>query len=257
MTVQLKEQAASDLLLNISEDRDAQMTQRVIEAAIRCLDQLGLEKTTVDDIAREADISRATLYRRFGNKEAIFAAALQRQSVPFESQASSILSGPGRLAERVEQLLIWAVIRTPENTVLKRLLSNETATSGMQIFNAVFRSRVSSILLPVVAAAKANGELSETLNPEHMVDWIIRELLMIKMTSPWKEEDLREHIQHFITPVLGNRLAADNAQINETTTNVDNTQQRLTRLEQRLVEVHQLLALLRQDVRDQQGIRTT
>ncbi|MVV48830.1 TetR/AcrR family transcriptional regulator [Pseudomonas sp. PB120] len=250
MTTKLREQTMS----GAPEDRDAQLTQRVIEAAERCLDKLGLDKTTVDDIAREAEISRATLYRRFGSKEAIFGAALQRQSRPFESEATAILNGPGNLCERVERLLVWAVIETPENVLLKRLLGNETTQAGVQIFNQVFRKKVSTILLPVVDAAKTNGELREDLDPEFLVDWIIRELLMIKMAAPWQEADLRKHIHHFIKPVL---VAVPDmpAATSDVAPSMEDMHKRLINLEQRLVEVHQLLGQVRQDIQVQ-SIRT-
>ena len=38
---------------------------RIVDAALRCLARQGIAKTTVDDIAREAGLSRATLYRAF------------------------------------------------------------------------------------------------------------------------------------------------------------------------------------------------
>lgn len=257
MTTWLNDQTptASVLANGNGDDRDSLMTHRVIEAAVRCLDQLGLDKTTVDDIAREAEISRATLYRRFGSKEAIFGAALLRQSRPFEEEATMILTGPGDLCERIERLLVWAVIETPENTLLKRLLSNETAQAGVHIFNQAFRSKVSTILLPVVAAAKTNGELPEDLGPEYLVDWIIRELLMIKMSTPWQEAQLRKHIHHFIKPVL--MVKPQQPQTEQSSApSLESLQHRLSGVERRLVEVHQLLGQVRQDVQEQgQGIR--
>lgn len=36
----------------------------VVDAALACIGRWGLAKTTLDDIAREAGISRATVYRR-------------------------------------------------------------------------------------------------------------------------------------------------------------------------------------------------
>jgi AcrR family transcriptional regulator len=38
---------------------------RVVDAALRCLAREGLRGTTVDDIASDAGVSRATLYRAF------------------------------------------------------------------------------------------------------------------------------------------------------------------------------------------------
>jgi AcrR family transcriptional regulator len=49
---------------------------RIRDAALVCIGRFGLAKTTVDDIAREAGCSRATLYRYFDGKPAIVRAAL-------------------------------------------------------------------------------------------------------------------------------------------------------------------------------------
>lgn len=249
MTTQLIDSTSPVTQANSSSDeRDALATQRVIDAALRCLDQLGLDKTTVDDIARESSISRATLYRRFGNKEAIFAAALQQQSRPFESEVTAILTGPGSLAERVERLLVWAVIEVPENQLLRRLLDQGQSPTSMQIFNSVFREKIRGLLQPVVSAARLNGELASDLGEELLVDWIIREMLMIKMAAPWTEAKLREHVHHFIKPVL---RAPQSASVDGITS--ENTEQRLIRLEQRLVEVHQLVGQLRHELKGEQG----
>jgi AcrR family transcriptional regulator len=42
---------------------------RAIDAALACIARHGLSKTTIEDIAREAECSRATLYRYFASKQ--------------------------------------------------------------------------------------------------------------------------------------------------------------------------------------------
>ena len=42
---------------------------RIRHAALVCVGRFGLAKTTVDDIAREAGCSRATLYRSLKNRD--------------------------------------------------------------------------------------------------------------------------------------------------------------------------------------------
>jgi AcrR family transcriptional regulator len=49
---------------------------RIRDAALVCIGRFGLTKTTVDDIAREAGCSRATLYRYYDSKPAIVRAAV-------------------------------------------------------------------------------------------------------------------------------------------------------------------------------------
>ena len=59
---------------------DRSSTRVRIVDATRCLARQGLAKTTVDDIAREAKFSRATLYRTFpGGKDAIVGAVVETE----------------------------------------------------------------------------------------------------------------------------------------------------------------------------------
>jgi AcrR family transcriptional regulator len=52
--------------------------ERVVAAALRCIARWGVAKTTLDDVAREAGISRASVYRVFpGGKEGLFEAVAQ------------------------------------------------------------------------------------------------------------------------------------------------------------------------------------
>ena len=55
---------------------------RIRDAALVCIGRFGLAKTTVDDIAREAGCSRATLYRYFDGKPAILRAAVAGRARP-------------------------------------------------------------------------------------------------------------------------------------------------------------------------------
>ncbi len=53
---------------------------RVVDGALRCIARWGLGKTTLDDIAREAGCSRATVYRHFpGGKHALIEVVGQRE----------------------------------------------------------------------------------------------------------------------------------------------------------------------------------
>src|SRR5437016_14545038 len=49
---------------------------RALDAVLRCIGRFGFAKTTIDDIAREAGCSRATLYRYFDGKPEIVRSAV-------------------------------------------------------------------------------------------------------------------------------------------------------------------------------------
>jgi AcrR family transcriptional regulator len=53
---------------------------RVLDAALTCIARVGLAKTTLDDVAREAGCARATVYRCFANKQQLQIALVAREA---------------------------------------------------------------------------------------------------------------------------------------------------------------------------------
>src|SRR5882724_11487134 len=53
---------------------------RLYEAALVCIDRRGYRKTSMDDIAREAGVSRPTVYTYFGSKQEVVLEVIVRQA---------------------------------------------------------------------------------------------------------------------------------------------------------------------------------
>ena len=65
---------------------------RILDAARRCVERWGINKLTIDDVATEANVSRATLYRIFpGGKDVMFDALRVRELNEFFAGMRSII----------------------------------------------------------------------------------------------------------------------------------------------------------------------
>ena len=53
---------------------------RVLDATLTCIARVGVAKTTLDDVAREAGCARATVYRYFPGKQPLLNAVVARES---------------------------------------------------------------------------------------------------------------------------------------------------------------------------------
>ena len=100
---------------------------RVVEAALACFARWGVAKTTLDDIAREAGCSRATVYRLFpGGKEAVLEAVTGRELVHFfAGLAEELRASAGDL----ESLLVAGIAFTTrairDHAALQFVLAHE------------------------------------------------------------------------------------------------------------------------------------
>jgi AcrR family transcriptional regulator len=81
--------------------------QRVLDAARLCLERWGFSKVTVDDIADQAGISRATLYRLFpGGKDVLFEAMRARGLAEFFDELTIAVAD----AEDLESVVVACVV---------------------------------------------------------------------------------------------------------------------------------------------------
>jgi TetR/AcrR family transcriptional regulator, transcriptional repressor of aconitase len=99
-----------------ADARDATRRREIIEAAIACFLQFGYAKTSLDDIAKRANLSRPLLYRKFKNKEAIFGAVYDQV---FESRfavVDEVLASRASKREKLQRVYdaiaidTWALI---------------------------------------------------------------------------------------------------------------------------------------------------
>ena len=99
---------------------------RIVDATLRCLARQGLAKTTVDDIAREATLSRATLYRTFpGGKDAIVAAVVESEVGRLFSSLAVVMGEPDDLEDVLVAGMVDAARHLGTHAALAYLLAHE------------------------------------------------------------------------------------------------------------------------------------
>ena len=89
----------------ISEHIEGDTRDRILEVAERLFRQIGYQKTTVGDIAKELRMSPANVYRFFESKKAIHQAVARSLMGEVELEAQRIVARPGSVKERFRELL--------------------------------------------------------------------------------------------------------------------------------------------------------
>ena len=98
---------------------------RVLDAAKACCDRWGMAKVTVDDIASEAGVSRATLYRLFpGGRDVLFDALRARETGQFFDRLSRRMSQAENLEDLVVHVLVEATRELRADEHLQLMLAS-------------------------------------------------------------------------------------------------------------------------------------
>jgi AcrR family transcriptional regulator len=107
---------------------------RVLEAAKRCCERYGITKVTIDDIAAEARVSRATLYRMFpGGKDVLFDALRVRELEEFFTTLRAEVEGAPTLEELLVRTVVCATRELRADDHLAVMLASEPGETVSQL----------------------------------------------------------------------------------------------------------------------------
>jgi AcrR family transcriptional regulator len=140
----------------------------IVSSVNRLLAEKGFEQMTVDEVAADVGIAKASLYKHFASKEALAAAAmvrvLERTSEMLEQQAARDISA----VERLREVTRWALsvqlagempLLPSQNSSLRTELLGHKAYLEQLM-------QVSDRLGEWIMQAQADGDLSRSLPPE-------------------------------------------------------------------------------------------
>jgi AcrR family transcriptional regulator len=81
---------------------------RLLDATVACIARVGVSKTTLDDVAREAGCSRATLYRYFPGKPPLLGALVNREAAALERELRTAAADALTLEDAVVAIVFRA-----------------------------------------------------------------------------------------------------------------------------------------------------
>jgi AcrR family transcriptional regulator len=151
-----------------------------IETALlaRTLEELaehGIDGASVDRIARAAEVNKTSVYRRFGTREALIAAALERVA----GDVGAKLSDQGSLRKDLELIAeeVASLLRAPMGQSLARAAF--AGSSGNEIAALASRemSKPRAAALAMVERARTRGEWRSGVAPEVVLAALVGALL--------------------------------------------------------------------------------
>jgi AcrR family transcriptional regulator len=186
----------SDWIYNPKQDRSREKMERVLISAMTLFSELGYEEATISLISRHAEVSSASIYRRFADKSSLLYAILdtwsRARTRDFDKSWHTLTEGVSDPA-RIVSIYIEIVFSAYRNDsgllrlIEGRSISDETVKnilSGMIRHSAIcFYNKINDVI-----PKEERGDLRDFVSSSTIVlTGAIRSLMLWGAMTPWQD----------------------------------------------------------------------
>lgn len=178
---------------------------RIVRSAYHCFDRYGIAKTTIEDIAGDAGVSRPTVYKFFANKDAILDEICTLESKKTNDEVRARLVRQDSFSDTLTDAILLVVRVSMANIYLRR--ANEIvsfsshATSPSSSLHKYYRGLWGRLL----TRAADRGDLAADLSIDEVTSWLnsSQAMLMMRLDAvDIDDAELRRLIRRFVVEPL-------------------------------------------------------
>lgn len=182
-----------------------ELGERVLDAALACFAEVGIRRTSMDDIARAAGVGRMTVFRRFDGKDRLVQSVLLRVVAQASERARAAFAAAGDLETGLADALVVAVQEQRDHPFYAKVFRTEpesflrTLTLDGHSVIAVVRRSVTDWL-----GRSGGGPLSDE-DADMVAEGITRLGVSLVLTPtgpiPLHDDDgLRAYFRRYVVP---------------------------------------------------------
>lgn len=175
----------------------------ILDAALVEFDRYGIRKVTLEDVARQAGVSRTTIYRRFATRDELIAAVMDRENARLFADIADELNEARPQSNYYVEAFTSAILRSRRHRVLNRMVTDEPALT-LELARRHYRAAVTRIEAALQAVfppgfadrigPRAVGELAD-----HTWRYAMMALLLPSAEPLETADDIRAFAtQHFL-----------------------------------------------------------
>lgn len=187
-----------------------EIRERIVDAAEGCFARYGVGKTTVEDIAAAAGLSRATVYRSFaGGRDEVILAVVLRDLTRFLDRLAGRLAGQSSVPDAIVEGVIDAVAFVRGEPRVAALLTPEAAGHTQAAVVGAARGVLELCVgrvRPYFDLAQREGVLRAGINVEGAVEFLFR---IISSMIVMPREEPREFLRTYVVPALVDTVEND------------------------------------------------
>ena len=191
--------------------RSERTREKLLDAAMHCYREYGVSNTAMEDVAQQAGVGRATLYRHFNNQEALITEVMAVNLKQIQARLREQLKDCATAEDFfVDSAII--IIRESHKRALTRLLFDEGSSASMinriSFSDPNIVAMGSDLIAPFYDRAKTEGILRAWVTKPMLQEWASRVLLSFLMSpSPRLNNDrkMRKFFHDAIMPSIIHR----------------------------------------------------
>lgn len=99
-----------------------EVDEKIMDAALDRILQVGIRRSSLEDIARRAGINRITIHRRFAGKDNLIEAVLERETRRMLAEVTTIATTADSVETQIEETVLHVLLQTRIHTLVTQLL---------------------------------------------------------------------------------------------------------------------------------------
>lgn len=186
-----------------ADDTDA----KILDAALALFAEVGIRRTSTDDIAKRAGVNRATLYRRLGAKEHIVRQAMLRETTRVIGEIAEQLQPFTDVAERITAGFAITVTALRTNPILEKALvvDLEETLAAITVDAGDVLALATEFVTGQIVSARVGGEMAtDTTDLAAIIVRLIHSLVLTRDAPPrlTTDAELRDFAARNLVPLV-------------------------------------------------------
>jgi AcrR family transcriptional regulator len=186
---------------------DDDILKTILQAAKLCYLHYGVEKTGMQDIAREAKLARSTIYRYYATADELLLALISTEMQAMNRELSKKLARFERPEDVIVEGLVIALKAIPRHPLLSQVFAGDSSSVlRRKVWNSpAIIALGTDLMATVMQKSLEQGHLQQAVRSEVLIEWVYRILLsFLSLPSNWIKTDqqLRATLHALLIPVL-------------------------------------------------------
>ena len=179
----------------------------MLDATGRCIVRNGSSRIQMADVAREAGVSRSTVYRYFSTRDDLVVELMASRTDAALERIVADLPTPDDAASTLPELILAPLRLVEGNPLNEALFSPESRSLFVSSFGVGTDRSVDTAMKhfgPLLDHWLATGQIHADLEPRDTIRWLTAVSFLL-LTPPWNDmslEERREYVDRYLVRAL-------------------------------------------------------